>query len=148
MGLTDQMAEFINQLIEQAEGAVIIRRSDLADRFNCVPSQVNYVLTTRFAPENGFIVESRRGSGGIRITRISTPAESLIAHVVGGIGDELGALGANNIVVNLARAGCISQRDASLCLTAVSDNVCGMIPQPLRDRTRARLLKAMLLRLA
>ena len=73
MGISDIIAGFIQQELEEAGGALELQRSDLAQRFNCVPSQINYVMSTRFSPEHGYIVESRRGGGGyIRITRVRT----------------------------------------------------------------------------
>ena len=71
MGITDMIASFIHDALEEADGVLELQRSDLAQRFNCVPSQINYVMSTRFSPERGYIVESRRGGGGyIRISRV------------------------------------------------------------------------------
>ena len=71
LGISDIIAGFIQQELDQAGGALELQRADLAQRFNCVPSQINYVMSTRFSPEHGYIVESRRGGGGyIRITRV------------------------------------------------------------------------------
>ena len=64
MGISDLIAGFIQQELDEAGGALELQRSDLAQRFNCVPSQINYVMSTRFSPEHGYIVESRRGGGG------------------------------------------------------------------------------------
>ena len=75
LGISDIIAGFIQQELDQAGGALELQRADLAQRFNCVPSQINYVMSTRFSPEHGYIVESRRGGGGyIRITRWTRPA--------------------------------------------------------------------------
>ena len=72
MGISDLIASFLLEGLEEAENGVLeVQRSDLAQRFNCVPSQINYVMSTRFSPEHGYIVESRRGGNGyIRITRV------------------------------------------------------------------------------
>ena len=64
LGISDIIAGFIQQELDQAGGALELQRADLAQRFNCVPSQINYVMSTRFSPEHGYIVESRRGGGG------------------------------------------------------------------------------------
>ena len=61
MGISDLIADFIQDSLEEADGVLELQRSDLAQRFNCVPSQINYVMSTRFSPEHGYIVESRRG---------------------------------------------------------------------------------------
>ena len=71
MGMSDLIARFINEMLREENGTAELQRSDLASRFNCVPSQINYVISTRFSPEHGYIVESRRGDGGqITITQI------------------------------------------------------------------------------
>ena len=69
MGISDVIASFIQSALDETDGVLELQRSDLAQRFNCVPSQINYVMSTRFSPEHGYIVESRRGGNGyIRIT--------------------------------------------------------------------------------
>ena len=71
MGISDLIAGFIQDALDEANGVLELQRSDLAQRFGCVPSQINYVMSTRFSPEHGYIVESRRGGGGyIRIRRV------------------------------------------------------------------------------
>ena len=83
MGISDIIAGFIQQELDNAGGALELQRSDLAQRFNCVPSQINYVMSTRFSPEHGYIVESRRGGGGyIRITRVQVDRQTLLMHVL------------------------------------------------------------------
>jgi len=70
--ISDLIEDIIKQIIEQNDGRVEITRSELADRVNCVPSQITYVLATRFTNNQGYLVESRRGGGGwIRIRRVS-----------------------------------------------------------------------------
>ena len=77
MGISDIIANFILEEISEAEGTAELQRAELAQRFNCVPSQINYVISTRFSPEHGYIVESRRGGNGyIRITRVYSPPSS------------------------------------------------------------------------
>ena len=72
MGISDLIASFLQDSLDTAENGVLeVQRSELAQRFNCVPSQINYGMSTRFSPERGYIVESRRGGNGyIRITRV------------------------------------------------------------------------------
>ena len=79
MGTSDMIARFIQAELEEANGVLELQRSDLAQRFGCVPSQINYVMSTRFSPEHGYIVESRRGGGGyIRITRVQVDRHTLV----------------------------------------------------------------------
>ena len=95
MGISDVIASFIQSALEETDGVLELQRSDLAQRFNCVPSQINYVMSTRFSPEHGYIVESRRGGNGyIRITRVRTDRKTLLMHVINSIGDELDAASA------------------------------------------------------
>ena len=68
--ISDIIAKFINDMIEEEKDKeIIIQRNELADKFNCAPSQINYVLTTRFTTEKGYVIESRRGGGGYIIIK-------------------------------------------------------------------------------
>ena len=90
MGTSDRIARFILDALESADGTAELQRSSLADRFGCVPSQINYVIATRFSPERGYMVESRRGGGGyIRIARVQMDRQTLLMHVINSIGGEL-----------------------------------------------------------
>ena len=90
MGMSDLIAGFIQSALDDANGVLELQRSDLAQQFGCVPSQINYVMSTRFSPERGYIVESRRGGGGyIRITRVRVDRQTLLMHVINSIGDTL-----------------------------------------------------------
>lgn len=90
MGISDLIAGFIQDALDEANGVLELQRSDLAQRFGCVPSQINYVMSTRFSPEHGYIVESRRGGGGyIRIRRVQMDRQTLLMHVINSIGGEL-----------------------------------------------------------
>ena len=92
MRLSDRIAQQILSMLEAAQGVAEIQRNELAGSIGCVPSQINYVLTSRFTPEQGYLVESRRGGGGyIRITRINSGRGAAIMHVVNSIGDTLDA---------------------------------------------------------
>ncbi len=91
MGISDLIASFLQDSLDTAEDGVLeVQRSDLAQRFNCVPSQINYVMSTRFSPERGYIVESRRGGNGyIRITRVQVDRQTLMMHVINSLGDSV-----------------------------------------------------------
>ena len=72
MRISDIIEDFIKELFEEEE-QIEIQRNDLAQKFNCVPSQINYVISTRFKPSQGYYVESRRGGGGhILIKKVNT----------------------------------------------------------------------------
>lgn len=76
--MTDILEQYIKELFNEAsENEIVIKRSNVAQKFDCVPSQLNYVIKTRFTPEHGFIIESKRGGGGfIRITKITLHADT------------------------------------------------------------------------
>ncbi|MGI5970989.1 MAG: CtsR family transcriptional regulator, partial [Oscillospiraceae bacterium] len=102
MAISDMIAGFILQVLEGTDGVAELQRSELAQRFNCVPSQINYVISTRFSPEHGYIVESRRGGGGyIRIRRVQYEPSRLAMHTVNAIGYELDEATASALISNL-----------------------------------------------
>ena len=90
MKISDHVANYILALLEEENGRAEIQRNELAESLGCVPSQISYVITSRFTPEQGYLVESRRGGGGyIRITQIQMDASSAIMHTVNSVGDSL-----------------------------------------------------------
>ena len=146
MGISDLIASFIRDALEDADGVVELQRNDLAERFHCVPSQINYVMSTRFSPENGYIVESRRGGGGyIRITRVRVDRPTLLMSVINSIGDAIDARSAAAIIHNLSDAGALNGEAAELLTTAVSDAALRSVPPPLRGAVRADLMRQLLI---
>ncbi len=148
MKMSDLVAEHILQLLEECGGNAEIRRNELAESLGCVPSQINYVITSRFTPEQGYLVESRRGGGGyIRITRISADPKQLMRHVIHSLGNSLSAASAQAVLENMACQGMLTQGQRMLMAAALSDRAYGGILQEQRDRLRASLLKQMLMTL-
>lgn len=150
MKLSNIIEDFINDMLREAEaGEIELRRKELADRFSCVPSQINYVISTRFSPEKGYLVESRRGGGGyIRISRVSYDSRGAkLMHVINSIGDAIGAGSAEAIVKNCFDYDLITEREAKIITSALSEKSLPL-KQPEQDRIRARLLKNMLVCLA
>ncbi|MBQ9720670.1 MAG: CtsR family transcriptional regulator [Oscillospiraceae bacterium] len=146
MGISDLIAGFLRDSLDEADGVVELRRHDLAERFHCVPSQINYVMSTRFSPERGYIVESRRGGGGyIRITRVRVDRSTLLMSVINSIGGSIDARSAAAIVRNLAEADAISDETECLLLAAVGDATLRNVPGPCRDAVRADLMRQMLI---
>lgn len=146
MRMSDMIAQFILDTLTASDGEVELQRNELADRFNCVPSQINYVIATRFSPEHGYVVQSRRGGGGyIRIARINMDRPSMIMHTVNAIGDTLDMQSATAILQNLVNGQSIPAEGANIVLTAVSDNALAPVPPEERGRLRARILKLCLL---
>ena len=92
MRISDSVANYILQMLNDENGIAEIQRNELANTLGCVPSQINYVLTTRFTPEHGYTVDSRRGGGGyIRITRVSMDRVLLMMHVINAVGASIDA---------------------------------------------------------
>lgn len=146
MKLSNIIEEFIKEMLEE-ERVVELQRNELASRFNCVPSQINYVISTRFSPERGYSVESRRGGGGyIRITKAVPEDGNYIMHTVSRIGDYISAASANAILQNFYASNLLTAREAKLIMAALSDNSL-MIKAPERDIVRARMLKNILVNL-
>ncbi len=127
MGISDLIASFLQDSLDTAENGVLeVQRSDLAQRFNCVPSQINYVMSTRFSPERGYIVESRRGGNGyIRITRVRVDRETLLMHVINSLGGSVDLSSARAILSNLVQSGAISQGDDQYVIDAAACLDCG-----------------------
>ena len=144
MKLSDGIEKFIIKLLEDKSGEVEIGRNDLAQYFGCVPSQINYVISTRFTTERGYIVESRRGGGGfVRISRVSVPENEYIMHVINSIGDVLDFESARVIASNMFEYGRITERELKIILAAVS-NKSLPFPRAICDTVRAAVFKNML----
>ncbi len=147
MGISDLIAGFLQDSLDLAEDGVLeVQRSDLAQRFNCVPSQINYVMSTRFSPERGYIVESRRGGNGyIRITRVRVDRQTLLMHVINSLGDSVDLASARAILGNLVQSGALEQGLGQTILAAVGDKALSQVPREKRDAVRADILKQVLI---
>lgn len=124
---------------------VEIKRSEIADRFQCVPSQINYVINTRFTIENGYVVESKRGGGGyIRIMKVKTNNKShLIDQLVSLIKSHLSQMSAEQIIQRLYEENVITLREAKIMKSVIDRSVIN-VELPRRDELRAVMLRAML----
>ena len=147
MGITDLIAGFLQDSLDEAENGVLeVQRSDLAQRFNCVPSQINYVMSTRFSPERGYIVESRRGGNGyIRITRVRVDRQTLLMHVINSLGEAVDLPSVRAILGNLAQSGAVEEDICRTLLAAVGDKALSAVPRDLRDQVRAAIMKQALI---
>ena len=147
MGVSDLIAGFINDVLGESEsGAVELQRAELASRFHCVPSQINYVIATRFSPERGYAVESRRGGGGyIRIRKVRMDPRQLIMHTVNTTGNEIDYNSCRALISNVLAAGSIDGHTARVMLAAVSDAALRSVPPQYRNQVRAGIFKQMLI---
>lgn len=149
MKMSDIITARILQLLEQSElGTAEIQRNELASLIGCVPSQINYVLASRFTPEHGYVIESRRGGGGyIRITRVQLDRASALMHIINSIGSSLDSSSARVLIENSYQAELIDKQSAELMQAAVSGSVLREIPLVYQNSYRAAILKQMLLTL-
>ncbi len=143
------MEEYLKKLLKlSTAGFIDIRRKELAGKFSCVPSQVNYVLETRFTVEKGYLVESKRGGRGfVRIRQIQLPVENILAMffrevIDGGISSSK----AKGLIVRLYESKFISFRESKL-IEASLESVQLIKDETARDIIRGRMLKEMLLML-
>lgn len=147
MRLSDAIEQFIKTMLTQDEPEVELKRNELAEYFGCAPSQINYVLATRFTPDHGYVIESRRGGGGyIRIFRMQQDThEQLLYMLHERIGDSIDALSANHLIVQLKERGLITTDEASLMAAAVSAQALALpIPADMKNALRAKIFKTML----
>lgn len=146
---SDMIEHYLKQLLqESADGVIELQRNLLAEQFNCVPSQINYVIGTRFTLEKGYIVESKRGGGGyVRIQKCTRPLfDKIHVMVKQHIGDRLEQSAAEGLIYQLEEEDIITFREANLMRAALHrDTLAVDLPQ--RDKLRARLMKSMLIAL-
>ena len=145
MGISDMIEEFIKDLFDEQNEAIEIQRNELAEQFKCVPSQINYVISTRFKPQQGYYVESKRGGGGhITIRKVKSDKEDYLLHIIKNIGNSLTANETDILISDFLSYSIITTKEAKLLKVATSDNVL-RLPKELKHETRARILKNMLL---
>ena len=143
--LADEIERYIKKILEAShDGIVELQRNELALQFSCVPSQINYVLTTRFTLERGYFVESRRGGGGyIRIKKLKIREDEFLRDVIECIGDSISGSDAKAIIERLWEEDVITEREKEiLCATVSKCN----LPLSSSDRNliRARIMKAVI----
>ena len=142
MRISDSVANYILQLLNAADGTAEIQRNELANLLGCVPSQINYVLSSRFTPEQGYLVESRRGGGGyIRITRMQITTSDMIMHIINAV--DAGTVRAT--CENMVYSGVLGRTTAAVVQAATSEKALVQVPRELRDRVRAAIFKSVLL---
>ena len=151
MRLSDSIESFIKTMLNEESTEVELKRNELAEYFGCAPSQINYVLATRFSPDHGYLTESRRGGGGyIRIVRVvQTGSQRLMYLVNDRIGDSLGEEECVRLISQLKEQRIVTQDEAALMASAVSSRALGVpVPDALKNAMRARMMKSMLMTVA
>ncbi len=148
MRMSDLVAQIILDMLEKQDGSAEIQRNELAGSLGCVPSQINYVITSRFTPEQGYIVESRRGGGGyIRISRVKMDKGTALMHIINSVGDSLDKATAEVMLRNMLQRSMLQIETAKAIAAALSDRTLKKVEQEKRDAVRADLFKNMLLTL-
>lgn len=146
MNLSELVAQAIIEMLDEMGGEADIQRNELAASLGCVPSQINYVISSRFTPERGYTVESRRGGGGyIRITRVRHSGAAAVMHIVNSIGARLDYATARVLIKDLAQGGVIEMPVARVMLAACADGCYRECDPERRDAVRAAVFKQMLL---
>lgn len=136
--LSDVIEKILIQMLEDEGGSLELRRNDLAQRVGCVPSQINYVITSRFTPERGYVIESRRGGGGyVRITRKAFHRDEYLMHLFCSVGDTVDTKTASLFILDLAERELLTEREGAVILS-----ILGVIED---DETRAKALKKAIL---
>ena len=145
MKLSDAIADMILNMFDDNTSTIQIQRNDLAQQLGCVPSQINYVITSRFTPEQGYRIESRHGGGGyIMITRAATKENALMS-LVNSIGNSIDEKSAKANIYNLHYQGLLSDKAGRIMMSVVSDNNFKGVETEIKNQIRASLLKQMLL---
>ncbi len=148
MNISDLIEGFIVDKL-RSENDVELKRNELANTLGCVPSQINYVISTRFTTERGYIVESRRGGGGyIKISRVVVPEGDMLMHIINSVGASIDVQSAGAILKNLVADGFTDAKTAKLIMSAMSDKALSLIGSASdRNRVRAGIFKNILISL-
>ena len=145
MRMSDLIEEFIKDLFDEDNQLVEIQRNELAEHFNCVPSQINYVISTRFKPSQGYYVESKRGGGGhITIKKVNSTKSDYFMHIIKNIGEEMTANDVDILINDFLSYDLITKEEAKLLKVATSDNIL-ILAKDVKDKLRAKIFKNMLL---
>ncbi|TCS94238.1 CtsR family transcriptional regulator [Hazenella coriacea] len=144
--ISDIIEHYLKRILkESSTGVIEIKRSELADTFQCVPSQINYVIQTRFTIEKGYLVESKRGGGGyIRIRKVHFQTDQeVFEDLLDKVGNAIPQLTAEHIISRLVDEELMTQREALMMMRLVSRDTI-QLPIPLRDQMRARMIRIMI----
>ncbi|NMB34330.1 MAG: CtsR family transcriptional regulator [Clostridium sp.] len=146
--LSDIIESFLKQMISDTDGVIEIQRNELANQFNCVPSQINYVIDTRFTTERGYYVESRRGGGGkitIKRVNIEQKGENFLMHIINSMGDNISQQSAHIFINNFVDYDVITKKEGLMLKAATNDRTLSGAPAVIRGFVRASILKNILI---
>ena len=142
MRISDMIEDFIKDLFDD-EDSIEIQRNDLAEKFNCVPSQINYVLMTRFTIDRGYYIDSKKGGGGyVQITKISSDKKKYIKSLIyERIGEEITYNAAKEVIKSLEKINILTERESKIILYSIEDKVLCIPISELKDKLRANILQ-------
>lgn len=145
MNLSSIIEEYIHDLLIDTD-YIEVKRNDLASQFSCVPSQINYVISTRFIPELGFYVESKRGGGGyIKISKFDLTNEEYLNHIISEMDNKLSQNVADIYLNNLLMYNVLDEKVAKLIKIAISDKSLENVNKLDRDKIRSDIFKCLLI---
>lgn len=146
--LADTIAKIIEEMLDDAGGALELQRNEMANRLGCVPSQISYVITSRFTPEKGYIIESRRGGGGcIRIVRKQMQSDEYLMHFFYAIGNAISEREVLAYLGNLLGNELINKKTYDIIASATSNSALSDLSPEARDIVRAKIFKHTILAL-
>lgn len=144
--LADEIAQMIEDMLNEAGGSLDLRRNDMAARLGCVPSQISYVISSRFTPQRGYVIESRRGGGGyIRIVRKQMSRSEYLMHFFAAIGESIDEAESAAYLNNLAGNGFLSAEGYTVARAALSDSALSALPAPVKNMLRAQIFRHIIL---
>lgn len=148
MLISDSIAAFIDEMLNDCGGTLEIKRNDLAKRLGCVPSQINYVVASRFTPERGYIIESRRGGGGyIRIIRKVMSEGDVLLKFFNIAKDGLAERDLEGILETLYSSDMITAREARFVRACLSQTALSSLPREIQNTVRGESFRNMILTL-
>ena len=146
MLISDTIAAFIDEMLNDCGGTLEIKRNDLAKRLGCVPSQINYVVSSRFTPEKGYLIESRRGGGGyIRIVRKVFGENELLETVFSSLGTSISESNFISLLEALYASDIITAREKRYAASTLSQTALSILPRDVQDTVRASAFRNLLL---
>ncbi len=146
--LADYIAQMIEEMLNESNGILELRRNEMATQIGCVPSQISYVISSRFTPERGYVIESQRGGGGcIRIRRKQMGRDEYLTHFFYAVGDAIDHAESIAFLKNLLDNNILTERETALAAASMSSAALSALPTPLQKQVRAQIFKQILLSL-
>ena len=146
MLLSDKVARLIEKLLDEGDGTADLKRNDMAERLGCVPSQINYVISTRYKPEQGYMTESRRGGGGyIRIIRIPMTQNEYLMHFFQAVGDDIDYKTSSAYLQNLIDHNILGYKEAKNISSMISPSSLDKVSAEDRNNVRADMMKHLIM---